>query len=1077
MLSLDQTLRPVHDCLRGGGEMGALMRAIDWRHTALGPVEGWPEAVRQAVSLCLGSRFPMIVFAGPDFAMLYNDGYAPVLGPKRLDAMGVPCRDVWPEIWHIVGPELEDALAGNANWVVDRLLPLERHGYLEECRFTSSFSQIRRDDGTPVGVFCAVTETSDRVFAERRTATLRDVASAARGATDEPEACRLAMEALSRNPADIPFAAIYRFDGDQARLAAQVGFPTGHPALPPLVGLGVPGEDVWQLAEMRTAEAPVLVEGLAARFPVLPAGDWPVAPGRALVLPLTLPGQTAPLSALVLGVTGRKALDEAHRTFLGMLADQVSAALADASAYAEERRRAEALAELDQAKTAFFSNVSHEFRTPLTLLLSPIEEMLRDGAALPAAHRGMLEMAQRNGLRLLRLVNTLLDFSRIEAGRARASYEPTDLGALTADLASTFRSLMDQAGLAFDVECAPLTEPVWVDREMWEKIVLNLLSNAFKFTLRGGVSLRLRAAGPDVELVVGDTGVGIPTAELPRLFERFHRVEGSRGRTQEGTGIGLALVRELVGLHGGTIDAASVEGEGTTFTVRLPFGQSHLPEGQRRRPDELPSTRVGATAFVEEAHRWISGSEGGLLVAGTGGAWRSPFADRPRVLLADDNADMRDYVGRLLEPYFEVEAVADGEAALAAAGRSPAELVLTDVMMPGLDGIGLLRALRQEERTAAIPVVLLSARAGAEAGIDALAAGADDYLVKPFTAQELLARVTAAIRLARLRNAAQAAVTESERRLAALFGQASVGIAQTDLEGRFLLANAALSRLLGRPAGELASLRLQDVMHADDRAAMTVHMGRLISTGEPFTLEARHAKLDGGTVWCRTSVAAVRDGEGRPASLVAVVEDVSERRRMDDRQKLLLAELNHRVKNTLATVQALSLQTLRTSGSAAAFHEAFGERLRALSEAHDLLTRREWAGAPLEDVVAATLAPYGATDRLRWRGPAVLLAPSPAVALHMAFHELATNAAKYGALSVPQGGINVAWTIAEQDLRIEWRETGGPAVSPPARRGFGSRLVERGLAHELDGTVVLDFDPAGVRCTMKFPLSGQVSPL
>ena len=273
--------------------------------------------------------------------------------------------------------------------------------------------------------------------------------------------------------------------------------------------------------------------------------------------------------------------------------------------------------------------------------------------------------------------------------------------------------------------------------------MLNLVSNAFKYTLAGSVEVRLRAVDGQAVLSVEDTGTGIPAAELPRIFERFRRVEGVRGRTQEGTGIGLALVSELVKLHGGEILVSSKQGRGSVFTVAIPFGSAHvrLDEGAARGT----STAVHAEAFIEEADRWIPEAEGEARTAS------DAESQLPRVLLAEDNADMRDYVRRLLAPRCRVEAVADGAEALRRAMANRPDLVLSDVMMPGLDGFGLLAALRSNATTQTIPVILLSARAGEEASSEGMDAGADDYLVKPFSARELLARVSAHLKLAQVR--------------------------------------------------------------------------------------------------------------------------------------------------------------------------------------------------------------------------------------------------------------------------------------------------------------------------------------
>jgi signal transduction histidine kinase len=343
----------------------------------------------------------------------------------------------------------------------------------------------------------------------------------------------------------------------------------------------------------------------------------------------------------------------------------------NARAYEEERMRAEELAALDRAKTPFFSNVSHEFRTPLTLMLGPLEDAL--GTALTPAQREQLTVAHRNSLRLVRLVNTLLDFSRIEAGRVEAVYEPADLPALTVDLASSFRSAVEKAGLKLTVDCPPLAEPVYIDREMWEKIVLNLMSNAFKFTLNGEITVALRQGEGRVELQVRDTGTGIPLADLPHIFERFHRVRGARARTYEGTGIGLALVNELVKLHGGSIAVESEVDRGTVFAVAIPRGSAHLPADRIGAARTMSYTGLGVAPYVEEAMRWLPEE----ILSETVVAAPSPLKkDSAHVLLADDNADMRDYVPRLLEQRWTVTAVGDGQAALDAARSRHPDLVL-----------------------------------------------------------------------------------------------------------------------------------------------------------------------------------------------------------------------------------------------------------------------------------------------------------------------------------------------------------------------------------------------------------------
>jgi signal transduction histidine kinase len=410
------------------------------------------------------------------------------------------------------------------------------------------------------------------------------------------------------------------------------------------------------------------------------------------------------------------------------------------------------LRELDRAKTAFFNNVSHEFRTPLTLQLGPIEDALRDTTEpLSERQRERVTIARRNCLRLLKLVNNLLDFSRIEAGRAEPVFETVDLGSLTADVASHFRAAFESAGLRLVVDCPPLPEPVYVDRDMWEKIVLNLISNAFKFTFSGEVAVTVRADETAAVLSVRDTGVGIPSDEVSRVFERFHRLGGAQARTQEGSGIGLSLVSELTELHGGTVDLTSEPGRGSTFTVRIPLESERLrSDGPDKRP-ALPDTLVGR-AFASEAVGWIqndaeAASDEATAPAEDGG---NPIDDGARLLLAEDNADMRDYIRRLLAEHWQVEAVNDGQAALEAVRSRTPDLVLSDIMMPRLDGFELLRELRADPATTAVPVILLSARAGEESIAEGLGVGADDYLVKPFSARELIARVRVHLERSRL---------------------------------------------------------------------------------------------------------------------------------------------------------------------------------------------------------------------------------------------------------------------------------------------------------------------------------------
>jgi PAS domain S-box-containing protein len=881
--------------------MARLMRAFDWGATPLGPIDRWPAGLRSSVALLLRSEFPMFLAWGPQLRLFYNDAYLPILGAKHPAALGSPFEEMWGEIWPVLAPLVAGVLRGEASFEEDLLLVMRRHGFDEETYFTFSYSPVV--DGEATGLFCACTETTGRVLGERRLRALQQLGEVSTTRSESIEqACVSMIDVLARQRADVPFALAYLFEPGTAstRLVASQGVVEGG-----AIAASAPAGDGVATWRLGASGSPLVVGELDSRFAgqfvpgANPAGDQD--PDTAVVLPLAVAGQVEPVGLLVVGVSPYHALDAEYRGFLDLVALQLSGAVTDAQALAAERRQAEALAEIDRAKSEFFANVSHEFRTPLTLITGPTEEALADPGESEAA-RERWRVVRRNAGRLRRLVDDMLDFARIEAGRLQPEAAPADLAGLTRDIAESFAPAITRAGLALRVECPPLPGPVAVDADMWEKIVLNLLSNALKYTPEGSVAVRLGVAGDHAELTVADTGVGVPAAELPQLFQRFHRVRGTAGRSHEGAGIGLALVHELVRLHGGTVTADSTEGIGSTFTVRIPY-DAPSPGAQPARPAAAAGGAI-APVYLEEALQWSAHGEDT--------AERAPGASA-MVLVVDDNADLRRFVSRLLAAEWRVLQAADGPTALAIAREHHPDLVLSDVMMPGMNGFELLRELRADKATAAIPVVFLSARAGEEASIEGLDAGADDYLPKPFNAPELLARVRSNLALARYRN------READFR-SALVNALHEGVAVLEADGTVVDVNDAFAMLTGYGAEGLPYRHPYPWAPGGDEDAASRETAEaayasLLDEGRGELLAPiRHR--DGHRRWLAATTTVVPDRPGHQGLSVTSARDVTSQRAAVE-QEAIVAEF-------VAALATVTDQTALLETALVALHRLFG---------------------------------------------------------------------------------------------------------------------------------------------------------
>ena len=869
----------MHQSLRKEGHdgrpslpMAARVAAFDWAATPLGPREDWPASLRSSLRLILDSRFPMFLWWGPELINLYNDAYVAVLGDRHPEALGQPAREIWREIWDTIGPEAEEVLrTGQPSWKEVQPYMLERFGYLEETYFTFSFSAIADESGAIRGLFCACVEETQRVLSARRLGSLRAISEAMARTESVEEACAAAACAAHRNAEDLPFVLIYLCGEDVGGcdLAAGAGLVRGCALSPLRIDLAPGAGSPWPFAGLleRPSAQVVAIEATES------SGPWPEPVTQAVVAPLSRRGLERPDGFAVIGVSPRRELDGDYLAFAELVAQTLAAGIANARAFEAEKRRIAALEQLDRAKTAFFGNVSHELRTPLTLILGPISDLLSEAAGLTSAEREQLAIAQRSTWRLAKLVDALLDFSRLEDG-GRASFEPVDLSAATAELASAFHTLMEHVGVRLSVDCPELPQPVWVDRELWDKIVLNLLSNAFKYTWEGEVRVALAAQPESVDLEVSDTGTGISAEDLPHVCERFFRAPDAHGRTSEGTGIGLALVQELVQQHGGTLEVESELGRGSTFRVRLPWGREHLPQSSpRRRPAPAGAAAERTGRFVDEAAGWLSS-------AIEPAAWTEPGDEAApelhaqRILLCEDNADMQGYLSRLLAERFDVVRARNGAEALEALERQLPDLVLSDVTMPLVDGLELARRMRADARTRNVPILLISARAGEEAKSEALKSGADDYVTKPFYGRELLGRITALLELAELRRRAAAEEQRHAALLQATVDLVPISILYLDPDRTFRFANTIYADLHGLTPGQMVGRHVSEIMSADKYRELLPYMDKAFA-GESFSVRRT---LPYGRLGMRevlTSFRPVSDERGAVEGIVVAVQDVT----------------------------------------------------------------------------------------------------------------------------------------------------------------------------------------------------------
>jgi len=510
-------------------------------------------------------------------------------------------------------------------------------------------------------------------------------------------------------------------------------------------------KDLQDMPELEMLDIPVGMDHTQEQF---------LSPSRALlVVPLLSDGKIIGSISLRHHHTPRRWLPS-EIDLAQAVAAQAAIAVQQSRLYQTTRQQAERLLELDRLKTEFFQNISHEFRTPLTLTIGPLESAVQHQKDLPLEQA---EIALRNCRRLLRLVNQLLNLQRLDAGRMQPTFRPCNFIEFVEQTVDTFRHYCERKGLYLETRIS-YCPPLYLDLEKFDKVLYNLLSNAMKFTTPpGSITVSVEQSGNYCMLRIKDTGIGIRNDQIPHLFERFRQAEGSVSRSYEGSGLGLALAKELVQLHGGQITVESVYEKGSTFTVWLPIGCSHLPPEQIIEvPTGVMPSRVDVELADLEVETEIDNSEEDLrrLAAEIISAEAANNASanlrngetklltdslvkpHPLILMVDDNSDLRHYVaGILKEQQYLTILARNGAEGFQMAQKYQPDLIVADLMMPLVSGLDLIRMVRDSENLKGIPVILLTAKVNEDTRVEGVEQGADAYLGKPFNDRELLALV------------------------------------------------------------------------------------------------------------------------------------------------------------------------------------------------------------------------------------------------------------------------------------------------------------------------------------------------
>jgi len=853
----------IPDFLTSEGELGEMIRHFNWASTSLGSIMHWPQSLKTTINLMLNSKNPIWIGWGPENTFLYNDAYIDVLGIDKHEwALGKPASVVWKEIWDICGPLSDkvynESISTNND---DVQLFMQRGSFLEEVFYSFSYSPIFDEFGKVAGLFCPNFETTAKLLNARRSKTLAELAAKSLIEKTIEAAFASAAATIEKNKEDIPFALFYLADksGKKAALIQESGISLITDALfPDQFKIN----DDSTLSQVLKTGKPQIIS-LSENNNLTGQASQPIRHAIALLLTTTV---NKPVGVLVCGINPTRRLDNDYVSFYEAVTGNISASIQNVAAIENERKRLEELAEIDRAKTAFFSNISHEFRTPLTLMLGPLEELMQS-PAIGNNERETIDTTHRNALRLLKLVNTLLDFSLMESGRLKAAFAPHNIAAVTENLAGNFRAITEKAGLTLIVNTQPLSEKVYLDSEMWEKIVFNLLSNAFKYTLEGSITVTVTEDNNNAVLKVTDTGVGIPEKEISNMFTRFHRIRSTTGRSFEGSGIGLSMIKELILQHGGTISVESTEGTGSTFTVTMPFGKAHLPETAITESTTNTNDIISGH-FLREANAMMNGvkPEGIRL-------FNPEDKYRDTILIVDDNMDMRRHLTSILEAEYTIISATNGQEALDTIRQIQPSLVVSDVMMPVMDGIELLKEIKQDPEITSIPVILLTARAGEESRIEGYDTGADDYLVKPFSAKEILARIRSQIKITKARE-------KASKQIKNLFMQAPVAICILKGENFIVeMANDSILQIWGKTSQQMVNKPLFEGLPEAAEQGFDELLATVYTTGiHHIEEEAAFSSVTNGVkteLFVKFIYEPIYDEDGTISGIIVLAHDIT----------------------------------------------------------------------------------------------------------------------------------------------------------------------------------------------------------